>query len=262
MIAASEFTLFGLALVFGRGKQMTKARWPVLVLGISCALLMLPFTAPMWRHLPQLRYVQFPWRWLLVLNVVLTLAIAVAVRNWWRRLVIFAITLAPVAVGAQWILMPWWDTAADVRELVDNQRDQIGDEGVDEYTPVGADPYEVDQKVPLAQLNGAGPGKITIMRWDEEHRVITATPGSGGQLLLRLFNYPLWRVHVSGRSLTPKTGPHGEMIVPLLTGDRQVEIIFREGWDRLAGAIISLGSLVTIGLWYKRCIPGPTLIEA
>jgi hypothetical protein len=49
------------------------------------------------------------------------------------------------------------------------------------------------------------------------------------------------------------------MIVPLPTGDSQVEITFMEGWDRLAGAMISLASLVAIGLWHKRCTSGMVL---
>ena len=252
MIAVSEFALFAFALLLWRGKQMAKLWWPVLVLGVGCAVLMLPFTALLWNHLPQLRYVQFPWRWLVVLNLALVLAIAVALRSWWHRLVVFALALAPVAIGAHWILMPWWDTAADIRELVDNQRDEIGNEGVDEYTPAGADPYEVDQNAPLASLDGAGT-EITIKRWDGEHRVIAATSGSGGGLTLKLFNYPLWRVIVNGRPTTPETGPHGEMVVPVLARQSQVEISFTEGWDRLTGAIVSLVSLAIIALWYKRC---------
>ena len=231
---------------------MVRLWWPVLILGVSCALLMLPFTTLLWSYLPQLRYVQFPWRWLLVLNVVLTLTIAFAVRSWWRRLLVFVLALAPVAIGAHWMLMPWWDTAADIRELVDNHRDQVGDEGVDEYAPAGTDPYEVDQKAPLAKLDGEGSGKITIKRWDGEHRVIAATTGSGGKLVLRLFNYPWWRASTGGRQITPETGPHGEIVLPLPAGERQVDIVFVEGWDRLAGAIISLLSLAAIVLWYNR----------
>jgi hypothetical protein len=160
--------------------------------------------------------------------------------------------LSPVVMSAHWILMPWWDTAADIQELVDNQRDQIGDEGVDEYTPAGVDPYEVDQKAPLAKMDRPGPAKITIMRWDDEHRVIAVTSGSDGRLVLRIFNYPLWRVNVSGKSTASKTGAHGEMMVPLLAGDSQVDVVFPEGWDRLAGAFISLASLAGMGLWYKK----------
>lgn len=257
LIAISEFALFAFSLFLWRGKRVVQLWWPMLVLGTCCTVLMLPFSGPLWDYLPQLSYVQFPWRWLVVLNLVIAVTVAVAVRTWWR-LVIFGLALAPVAIGANRILMPWWDTAADVREMVDNQLDQIGNEGVDEYTPAGADPYDVDQKLPLVK-DVLGSTKINIKRWSDEHRVIAARSDSGGKLELRLFNYPSWRVSVNGMSTIAETGPHGEMVIGLPRGESQVEIVFLEGWDRLAGAIISLASLAWVGLWYKRCGPGAAL---
>src|SRR6202008_3752218 len=39
-------------------------------------LLLVPVSTPLWQHAPQLAYMQFPWRWLLVLAPVVALFVA------------------------------------------------------------------------------------------------------------------------------------------------------------------------------------------
>lgn len=252
VLAASEFALAAFALVLWRGKRLAQLWRPVVVVGIASALIMLPFTSSLWNHLPELRYVQFPWRWMLVFNMVVVLAVVVGLERWWARGVVFLLLVAPVLIGAQRILAPYWDNTGDLWEMVDNQHDDIGYEGVDEYAPAGVDPSDVDQNAPLAKFEGSGPAKITLQRWDAEHRVVTADVTSGGALAFRLFDYPSWKIDVNGLAVKPSSGPHGEIVVPLAAGENRVEISFVEGWDRKLGAAISLLSLVTIVVLHMR----------
>ena len=128
--------------------------------------------------------------------------------------------------------------------MTDNQHEGIGNDGTDEYVPVTADSYDVDQNAPQAAYDGRGNAKVRIERWQAERRTIIADASAPGSLVLRLFNYPSWAVAVNEHT--------GLMIVPIAAGENRVEIRFVEGWDRKVGALISsLALMAVFGLWFR-----------
>ena len=252
IVAASEFVLFGFALFFWRAKRAAKLWWPLVSWGGVCALSMFSITVPIWRYLPQLQYVQLPWRWLLAFNVVFALAAVIAFQRWWMRTAVCLLAIGVLPFVAHRILMPWWDQAADIREMVENQHDGIGNEGADEYVPAGVDPYDVDQKASLAAFQKNANGSIKIKKWTAEDRIIASRADQPGTVALRLFNYPLWQVMVNGQAASAGTGSHGEMLLPLAAGENRIEISFVESWDRIVGGAISLLALLAMLIWHRQ----------
>ena len=253
IVAVCEIAILAFALWVARRRSAAKLWWPLILLGSMCALLMFKFTLPFWNHMPELRYVQFPWRWLLVMNIVLAFALTLALRRWWWRVAVCAIALSPVAVAWHNMQTPWWDQATDIREMVDNQQDGIGNEGVDEYVPIAADPGNIDQNAPLAAYVGNGSVKIAIEKWQAERRVVTADATAPGNLALRLFNYPLWKVTVNGRAVQTQSLAHtGQMLVPINAGENRIEIQFVEGWDRKVGGMVSICALAIVTLLFLK----------
>lgn len=251
LLAICEFAVLTVMLLVARAKRASQAWQASLVLGALSALIMLAFTSPLWNHLPELRYVQFPWRWLLVFNVAVALAVSFSIQKSWARGAVCLVLLAIIGTGAQRILAPWWDHTGDLWEMVDNQHDRIGNEGVDEYAPAGVDPYDIDQNAPLAKYDGTGSARISVERWDAEHRVVTAQASAPGALVLKLFNYPNWQVMVNGRDEHTGMTKQYQMTVPIHSGENTIDVRFKEGWDRRIGAGISLATLFIIALWYK-----------
>jgi hypothetical protein len=252
-IAVWEIALLVLVLALWRRKQERTQWWLLAIWGAATAFVMLSISSPLWSYLPKLHYVQLPWRWLLCLNVPIAIAFFIAFRQWWLRIVVAGIFIAAVPFLSYRVLAPWWDTAGDIREMVDNQQSGIGNEGADEYVPAGADPYAIDQQAPIAKFQGTGSAKIEIVRWNAEDGMITADTSSGGVLLMRLFAYPLWKVQVNGRVVQTKAVPAtGQLAIPLPAGRSDVQIRFVQGWDRSTGAAISLMTLFALALWYKR----------
>jgi hypothetical protein len=241
------FVVWGLLVLSWHSRKQLLWRLLLAWAALTTAL-MLRFTLPLWNHLPELRYVQLPWRWLLCLNVAFALALVMAARRWWARLLIYLVAICSVAYVWHRVLPPWWDNSGDIQELVDNQQDQIGNEGTDEYVPAGVDPYDVDQKAPQARYEGPGSAKIEIQTWDSEKRVILVNATSPGKLTLRVFNYPLWNVEVNDHAVQTETLPHtGQMIVPIGRGENRIDIKFVEGSDRRVGALISIMGLGLAG---------------
>lgn len=252
IVAVCEIVILGITLWLARRKDTRKLWVPLLLWGSLCTVLMLRLTLPLWNHLPELRYIQFPWRWLLVMNVALVLPVTVAFRHWWLRILVCAIALSSFIVGWHSIQPPWWDNAGDIKEMIDNQQDGIGNDGTDEYLPISAD-SDVNQNAPLAAYVGNGSAKISVETWQAEHRVIEADASVPGNLVLRLFNYLLWKVKVNGRLVRTQNAEGGEITIPVATGENHIEIRWIEGWDRKVGGLISLcGLAIVLALFTKR----------
>ncbi|HTA51393.1 MAG TPA: hypothetical protein VK757_01335, partial [Candidatus Acidoferrum sp.] len=60
-------TTVAAVLLARRRRYFSHVYWMMAALGFMSIVLMLPFTTFLWRLLPELRFVQFPWRWLEVL---------------------------------------------------------------------------------------------------------------------------------------------------------------------------------------------------
>jgi hypothetical protein len=229
----------------------------VLAWSMLCILLMFRFSLSMWSHLPELRYVQFPWRWLLCMNVCFGLITVMALRHAWLRVIVFGCVLASVLLVWRNVQTPWWDDGGDIQEMLDNQQDGVGNEGADEYVPADVDPYDADQNAPRVRFEGPGHADVQVIKWDAEFRSLRVKSSVPGALLLRLFNYPLWRADIDGRPAKTSTSSiAGQIVVAIPAGQSAIQIKFVEGWDRWAGAGISFAALLLCLLLRRRAPSG------
>ncbi len=252
-IAVGEILLTVVAAWAARGWQSrNRTLWYSLVVwAAACSVLMLSITNAMWKILPKLQYMQFPWRWMLCLGIPFTLLVVIGIRRWTVRVAFYLALLAVVAFGWHHFQPPWWDNAGDLREMRDNMAAGDGYEGVDEYAPVGADPSSVSKDARRVTVDGPAHAAIHVSQWTPEFKLFTAYMSAPDNLSLRLFNYPAWRVSVNGRQVQPgaREGT-GQMLVPVEEGANQVRITFVRTWDRTAGGWISLLALIlAFGLW-------------
>jgi 6-pyruvoyl-tetrahydropterin synthase related domain len=242
IVALSEIIAFSVAAFWAHYRDRIRHPvWCILVnWGAAATILMLPFTIPLYRTLPELRFVQLPWRWLLALNVSLTLLLTAAFRRWQSRLLICACMIAVLAIVWHRVQPPWWDTGADIAEMLDNQQTGIGYEGTEEYVPAGADPYEIDRNARKVTYDGPGTAHLHVHTWSFESKSLDAEVTQAGNLALRLFNYPAWRVAVNGHTVAAfSRRVTGQMVIPVAAGENQVQITFVRTWDRTLGGWIS-----------------------
>jgi hypothetical protein len=217
-----------------------------------CAVLMLSITGPLWTALPKLRFVQFPWRLLLCFGIPFTFLTTLGVRKWAARVAVYVGMLCVLAFVWQHFQPPWWDHAADLREMQDFMASGAGYEGTDEYTPTAIQPpLDLDKDARRVTVQGPAHALIRVSDWRAQHKVFTAEMLAADNLVLRLFNYPAWQVEVNGRVVQAGTRiGTGQMLVPVETGMNRVQITFVRTWDRKLGPWISLlGLLLVIALW-------------
>lgn len=144
--------------------------WTLVILGAASVFLMLPPSRILWRHLPELHFLQFPWRWLDVLGLVFACMIALAMSSARKQIAWLTALLLLTLIGEAAALMvqdAWWDSQGAVylsswmsarpgyiARIERKRREQAlhlsgwinsgrGYEGTDEYQPLGCDRSEL-----------------------------------------------------------------------------------------------------------------------
>lgn len=242
--------------VAGSAVTAEQSPWMLLsALGGFSAVLMLSVSNLLWQHLPELRFVQLPFRWLLAMNAALAMLLAMTAKLWaWTsRFVASAILLAAVIVAGYRIQPPWWEKAGDIREMNDAIVDGTGYEGTDEYVPAGADAYELNKSLPRISDDTGAAVQSEMLAWGPTEKHFTVHAAAPQNLTVRLFSYPAWEVVLNGEpAATKKTDVTGLIVIPIAAGDSDIRIHFRRTIDRFVGNILSLISLaVLVAAWMK-----------
>jgi hypothetical protein len=253
LVAVCEIAVFAVAAALLWRARREKFWWPQIVWGLAACLLMLSPTLFFWQHLPKLRFMQLPWRWLLCLNVPMVFLMVRAWKHWTARTAIYLAMLLVIAFCWQRVQEPWWDTTLDMAEMHRNIYEKVGYEGTDEYVPLGSDSYEIKQDARRVTMEGPGTAQIRVTRWDAESKSFVANLSAPGKLVLRLFNYPAWRVKVNGVAVAAENrAVTGQMSIPVQAGENQVEVTFARTWDRTFGGIVSVFSLIGAFIFWRR----------
>ena len=266
VVAIFEMGILLVTSVFSRKRFASKQnRWWVLVMwGAAATLLMFSITVPGWTYLPKLRFIQLPWRWLLCLNVGLTLLLTVAWPKWAARIGVSLFLIGILLFAAHRIQPPWWDQATDIRQLQQDQKSGKGYEGTDEYVPAGDDPYEIDPQARKATYESAGQAHIHVYQWDAQSKLLSANVTAPGTLVMKLFNFPAWKVQVNSNAVTTTTREvTGQMLIPLQPGQNIIQITFVRTWDRTTGGCVSLAAVILVFLlWRRQNRAEPTMLES
>jgi hypothetical protein len=228
----------------------------LLLLSAAATLLMLRVTAVLWNALPELRFVQFPWRWMSILAVAFALFLAAAVTK--RRLGwIWVISVIAILGGTGAFLgtQGWWD-GDDIPTLQAAIEQGDGFDGTDEYDPVGDDHYNLPAKAPLVRMlppeNDASKmtnGIVSVEKWTAEEKILRVKAHGPMRIALRLIDYPAWEVEVNDRKIAPEhADDYDQMIVPVAAGESRIKVLFTRTWDRTLGVVLAAASL-TVALF-------------
>ena len=252
-------------------------------LTLLIALLLTPFSMPLWSHLPELAFLQFPWRLLSVLEVVMILAIAIVLKRFSVRPVILSpLTVALAAALALPAQRLFWQ-ACDRTELPAAQalsfRTGHGVAATDEYTPADADNDTLRSNDPAfwlaAEPTAFAPGTLpnpalTIPNYDippTPQQTLSQTAPQHLQLhttrsqflILNLRDFPSWRVTVTPLHGPPQQPAHtqrddGLVAIALPAGDLSVDLRWQRSLDQQLGLLSTTlaGALAALLAWRSR----------
>jgi hypothetical protein len=242
-------------------------------------LLLVPLSSSLWRYTPQLAYVQFPWRWLLVLAPIAALFLCGSVTRRTRAawLVMMAVAVCAVSIVAcTRHFHQYCDDEDNVAAQVALMHEGSGQEGTDEYTPRDDDNAEVYQDMPEVRVltvpdaeepdsgkqqnpewqavpSAERRASIQVQRWGAEGYDVVIDSIAPGFAVLRLMDYPAWTVHRDGADI--KTRPRrddGLLTIPVPQGRSQIDIRWRTTSDIWIGRAVSLLGLFIFGLVWHR----------
>ena len=256
-VAVGMLVALGLGIISGRlVRQRSRTLWWMLmVLSFACVVLMVPVSSLLWTHVPKLRFVQFPWRWLFPLAVPMAAFVATAIARvrGGGRVILWAGAFGALALCG-WLLErgTWWDSdgVADLQAAILERG--TGYEGVDEYTPRESDNYDIDKRAPrvaellsLEQKRSLQAPTIAIERWYSEHKAFTVTISRPATMILRLLNYPAWQIQRDGKVVEATSSPGtGQVLIAVPAGTSHIRLDFIRTPDRTWGGVLSALALV------------------
>jgi 6-pyruvoyl-tetrahydropterin synthase related domain len=235
-------------LMLRRRREPAEIFWPLAILAAASAAMMWPVTSILWQFLPKLRFVQFPWRWLVPLNLccwfLFCLATARLPRVRLRMCCWVAAGVTFTLVATVLVRNAWWDSE-DIPVLLAAMDSGKGYEGTDEYAPIGCDHYAIPQDAPRISLVGARTAqplaRLHPESWQANLKVVRVDAARPAEIALKLVNYPAWAAEVSGQPtpvlLRPDTA---QILIRVPPGSSEVTLRFTRTPDRAIGAAISL----------------------
>ncbi len=197
----------------------------------------------LYRFLPELRYVQLPLRWLLCLNVGFALLVTMATRRWWSR----AAGLRRHACGLGLCMAS--RSAPMVGHCRRRRRNagQPTDRCRATTASTSMSPTAWTSTKSRKTRAGSASKAMALHASASPSGAPNQSPSARivsqpGKLVLKLFNYPAWRVEVNGRPV--RTGmlaaSPARWSIPVEAGDNQVRVTFARTRDREIGGLISL----------------------
>jgi hypothetical protein len=298
-LAMFAVALAGLAIAWRRSTLPVNRRrlWiPLALIPLAVLFLQLPISLPIWNLLPKLRFLQFPWRWLVVLEAPMAIFFAAAVSpracaHRLPRIVVFAacaaLFLGSTAIAAIYFFQPCDDEDA-VAPMVSVYQSGAGFEGAYEYEPVGADDSEVATALPdaclvvnprtvLGIVDYAGanpdwwveqkscdatyPATPPAAQANPQHLRFSVDVPHAGYLILRLRTYPAWRITVNGQPAGPLVSrDDGLTAVPVQQGRVDLDADWATTPDVITGRwITGLTLLVLTALFLlERQVKAPS----
>jgi hypothetical protein len=288
-VSAIAVLMIGLAflcafIAWRRGLLRQRTWWiPLALIPFAVLLLQFPISLPLWNILPKLRFLQFPWRWLVVVEAPLGIFFAAAIwqARRWRRVVAIGVSSAiflSITAVTLFIFHQDCDNEDSVKGMLSAYRSGQGFEGTDEYAPPSTDDSLMAIGLPDACLSNnanvvlAKSDDGNTPQWDPasghcdatyswlkhygrispEHLRLDAETPHAGYLILRLRDYAAWKVNLNGHDVAfgaNASYPHlphrddGLMAVPVPQGAVQLDVDWITTGDVVMGRLLSVMSL-------------------
>ena len=267
-VAIILILLTAIALIINRDNRLNrdKTSRPTInrtltILALTIVFLLTPLSAAIWHYLPELRFLQFPWRLLAILAPTLSLAIALALAPLQLKRITTAVISLAIAASLTYpayrafhqLCYPE-DTVPSIVAVFHSHQ---GYEPTDEYTPGTAKNEALAEATPPFWLssNPKDPApKSTDPGPAPSHLTLNSpTPQT---LILNLRDYPAWKITNNNTVITSRLKREDGLIAfPVPAGASNITITYNQTPDQTIGYIITAIAIFILILIYRRSPP-------
>jgi len=211
-----------------------------------------------WRLVPVLQQIQFPWRWLSPLSVLGVSSFALAIYAFVRDggKLVRPVVYAGILIVLASLIYDWTQTivwaGGQTRSEFQHRIDNLMEPPFAEYwRPVWAKEAALLNRSQVS-IDGRDPD---IETWETETRKFTISEGKAGQARIGTYYYPHWRAEVNNIPTTVEINKEGVMIVAIPAERSEVTLHFDEPARNVMALFVSVSSwFVTLFLlfWSMR----------
>jgi hypothetical protein len=260
--------------------QLSVSAWLGLALAAFGLIISLPVSEILWRYLPGLKFVQFPWRFQPYVALGCGLLAATAIDQWpalnpkSRMRIMAFLTWVVIANAIFTVMLARLDepgiTRAQVVEFLNapNSEPVTIDEGrrLQNEDDLKYIPYAANQIYfrppgsdftlypPVEQPGGlsitSGRSRVVVRQLQIAHREFTVENDGPAQAKIETYRYPHWVARIDGREVSLATEPgSGLMLVDLPSGTHNLRLDFeiREPSERIARLVSAAAWLLFLG---------------
>lgn len=248
----------------------TDSRNPALLaIATGAFVFMLPWSAPIWKAIPALEVIQFPFRSGAILSVAVAGLVAAAINDGFsnggdielrpsRRMVTLAILVTLVAGLLAWRIDLNFrhprTVFLDSNDYVDiNYRMYVPPDHIAAFaemlgTSPGAyhvNPTHVEDEVHATFVRGKGTASVRRVGFREF--IVSVDSSGDGLLKLSQLYFPLWKIspaRPARNAMIIESSPEGLIELPIPAGKQVLSVVLDRGWPERYGITVTVASLL------------------
>ncbi len=230
-----------------------------LIVALASSLMTLPLSKPLWKLVPVLQMIQFPWRFNVVLTVATTALTALAVYSfkrtttaWYKKISSITVWLLIIIILSGFC-MAYYKIE---RLAFDSKTRQKMSQDAPEYRPkwVSEEIFEqylvqkLSNNLPKAKIT-TGKGIVSIENWQPRKIILETNSKTNVKVTLHQLYYPGWTARLDGSKkqlIMEPSQPEGLLRLEIPKGQHKVKITLNAGIKEHLGQAISIVSALIL----------------
>jgi hypothetical protein len=217
-----------------------------IVVTVFSLLVTTRLSSPLWRTIPQLPYMQFPYRWLVVATFGSCLLAGVAASTVTRGFKLKYHVVA--ALAGVLCLTGWIDKKAINRASYDRQTLEVSLSIPEspEYRTRWRDKNARDKKQLPPLVATEGDASIDVIDGEGAKQSYVVNAHTASTLRLRQLYFPGWVARVDGSPIAISPDQSGNMQLKVEPGEHMLDLDFEDTWPRTAGKVTSAATALAL----------------